>query len=328
MPKIDQSTITQFFMEAAERGTMRAASHVVSRAQSLAPVRKIFRAGRGKAGGAQKFRRGTMVSGPFSMMSGGTFGLLTHSTAPMAMPKTLGIKDVVSGGGRGSRPEPGHGSPAPNPKVRGSAHGYSPVLKTRIGAIGGGEWAKGQTTNLRFWGGDNVMALGLIRSPAGGHVALASMLTSRGRFEAFGKVGKDGTRAGRGRAVHTSASGEQMIGGRLHDSIHAEGPFRNGMQVSGFVSASAHDPGSSHNYARDQEFGTRKHKKHPFLRPALRESAAFFRASVKLEIENRSMTKPTSSNDRDIHPVMLEVRIDTSSIESAVDKLHNTLFGA
>jgi hypothetical protein len=150
-------------------------------------------------------------------------------------------------------------------KIAGRANSFIPVIQSPAGFIGGEEF--------RHWAGPNALEIGAIRNPSGGKFELSGLLSARGRYEAFGKVGKGGARSGRGRAVRDAGGvvGE-MIGGTLHDGITIDGPHRNGAEVYGYVKAVAHDPGRTHNYAKDQEFGSRHNRAQPFLRPGLRES--------------------------------------------------------
>jgi hypothetical protein len=286
MPAIDESTLTQYFLEAAERGVMNAATHVEKRAKTLAPVRKIF--------ASEKRGRGThavQLAVPAKFSTSG-------------QPEVVNIREATGGKSRwknrtGQMVDEIPGTSVARigqQKIRGRVNSYAPVISTPKGFIGG--------VALRAWNSDtHTLDITHIRHPSGGSFKLADALTVRGRYEVAS-----------GRGAHMGS-----IGGRLHDSITTEGPRRNGMQVSAFVSASAHDPGRSHNYARDQEFGSRHNVKHPFLRPALRESTDFLRASVVREI--RSGRLPKRSDDSNVRPVVLDVQIDISSIADAASEL-------
>jgi hypothetical protein len=281
-------TITEYFLEAAERGVMHAAEHVAGRAKTLAPVRKLF--------ASEKRGRGvhtvqTLVPGKWS-----TTGQL----------ETVNIKEAISGGSRWKNRigqeaylDIGRTGKIGDQRIRGRVNSYAPVVMSPAGLIGGVDLRRWQT-------GSGGLAIDRINKPGGGSFKLADLLTSHGRYE-----------VATGRAVHKG-----LIGGRLRDSIKTEGPRRSGMQVSGFVSASASDPGSSHNYARDQEFGTRRSVKHPFLRPALRESGDFLRRSVVSEIKSGRMPKASSNT---VRPVVLELKIDTRSIDQSVKQFGRML---
>lgn len=292
MPRvaIDESLLTQYFLEAAERGASRAAEHVAKRAKTLAPVRKIF--------ASEKRGRGT-TSVPVAVPA-------KFSTS--GQPEVVNIKQATGGKSRwknrtGQVVDQIDGTSVAkigHKKIRGRVNSYAPVISTPKGFIGG--------VTLRAWNSDaKQLEISKIRHPGGGSFNLSSALTTRGRYEVAS-----------GRGAHMG-----NIGGRLHDSITAEPPVRNGMQVSVFVSASAHDPDSSHNYARDQEFGSRHNVKHPFLRPALRESSDFLRASVAREIKSGQLPKRSDSSN--VQPVVLDVQIDVSSVADAVSDLNDLI---
>jgi hypothetical protein len=303
MRVIDESFITQFFLEASERGILRTAEHVQKRAQTLVPVRKIFE--------SEKRGRGTTIE---------TMTIPGKQTRS-GQPETVGVRAAIGGGspwkfrtGRAvgnpyadlSSRTLGQGllnenvSPVTKSRIRGRVNSFSPVIQSPAGMIGG--------SNLRAWsnvGGGSLYA-GTIRT-RGVAFKLSDLLTTRGRYE----------------VKKARAISHGHVGGRLHDSIHVEGPQRNGMQVYAFVSASASDPGSDHNYARDQEFGSRHNVKHPFLRPALRESNRLLRSNVMAEI--RTGKKPKSSSQGSVTPVALSVRIDLSGLVDAIKETESLI---
>jgi HK97 gp10 family phage protein len=89
-------------------------------------------------------------------------------------------------------------------------------------------------------------------TPSGHNLAMRSMearLSKRGRYELRS-----------GRAAHKG-----YLGGRLRDEMYVEAARAEGSKISASVV-------SPTPYAKYQEFGTRHHAAHPFLRPALMES--------------------------------------------------------
>jgi len=277
MPVLDGSYLTQALLDAVEEGVNLGLKQIQSQAKKHAPVRDIFKHGRGRletvehhltsgsvqtlrsAGGAPQFMSAKQAQGS-GFYTRGSYS--SHQGSVLKQIPTYG-KFGDQGQPRwdedSSRLTKGEGRYVVGKgTIRGRPNSYAPVVQSPAGFIGG--------ANFRHWAGPNALEVGLIRSPKGGRFELASLLSARGRYEAFGKG-----RTGKGRAVRM-VNGKAMIGGALHDGITIEGPFRNGAEVYGFVRAVAHDPGRTHNYAKDQEFGSRHNKAQPFLRPGLRES--------------------------------------------------------
>jgi hypothetical protein len=260
---LDGEYLKNALLEATKEGVSNGLAEIQHRAREKAPVRDIFRHPRGKSvrGGGKQARSNAVASMVEHL--GGSFPTAISS-------RSMKLRDfgLDFGGGypirQGKLVERGGGTPHVSAKriIRGRYNSYAPVVPSPAGLIGAEEF--------REWRGNNRLAIGNIRSRSG-TFSLESLLSSRGRYEAFGEVKPGGKRAGKGRAVIT-VGGEQRIGGRLRESIVPEGPFIRGNEVYGFVRAAASDPGSNHNYAADQEFGTRRHRAQPFLRPGLRES--------------------------------------------------------
>lgn len=122
-------------------------------------------------------------------------------------------------------------------------------------------------------------------------------LTSRGRFEVrSGRANFQPSpvieRVG-GKAIRASRE-PARVGGRLRDEIHVEGPFNEGRFIWMEVVSATKDPKTGRLYPRDQEFGTRHHPPHPFLRPALQESRGPLRRHVREAIRGGSR-KPAGS---------------------------------
>lgn len=272
---IDEGYLIHALRDAAEEGVRAALTEVKDRAQTHAPVRDIFKhpgVVKGKnafvaqhrwtPSGVETLKRSLSAPETMSVRSAQRLGFFTVGTLPT---KTGHVVSMWAGSNQGflvsKRSSKNLGIPS---QIRGRANSFAPVIKSPAGYIGG--------EDLRRWGGNNRLAIGQIRYP-GGRFNLASLLSARGRYEAFGAVGPGGKRSGKGRAVRTSDGGQQMVGGTLRDGITVDGPHVWGSsEVYGFVQAVAHDPGRTHNYAKDQEFGSRHNRAQPFLRRALRES--------------------------------------------------------
>lgn len=268
MPILDAEYLTAALLDAVEGGVRLGLTQIQSQAQKHAPVRDIFKHGHGTTSKASKSARAAVVMSMAAKW--GAKGPPTAFSARSMNMRNFGLND---GGGLAShsgrlvqRSLWSDQSFVGKERVSGRANSLHPVIQSPAGTIGG--------RNFRSWAGPNVLEVGRIRKPSGGTFELASLLSSRGRYEAFGKADKEtGARPGKGRAVRDAGSLEgQMIGGTLHDGITVDGPYRNGAEVYGYVQAVAHDPGRTHNYAKDQEFGSRHNKAQPFLRPGLRES--------------------------------------------------------
>lgn len=96
-----------------------------------------------------------------------------------------------------------------------------------------------------------------------GKLALNTPLTARGRFELK-----------TGRANFRSPNGRTTLGGRLRGEIHAD-PAEGGgpVWVAKVVSPT--------RYAKYVEFGTRRSRSQPYLRPALTQVRESFRTRMK-----------------------------------------------
>jgi hypothetical protein len=291
MAFINADDLTLGILDAIEEGVRLGLEEIQMRAQKHAPVRDIFKHPRGRSRkqtsadvssmATSRRRVGSIATGgPRRVYVGGAphvmsarkaqqLGFFTTGTMPSRtghrvlqnVKQNWTLRDSVwKVSGSETVHYVGKGV------IRGRANSLAPVVSSPAGLIG--------SESFRHWAGPNVLEIGAIRSKGNkGGFELSSLLSARGRYEAFGAVEKNGARAGKGRAVYMS-HGQETIGGRLRDGITIVGPLRNGPEIYGFVKAVAVDPDSKkqHNYATDQEFGTRHHKAQPFLRPGLLES--------------------------------------------------------
>lgn len=96
------------------------------------------------------------------------------------------------------------------------------------------------------------------------------LITNRGKWE---------VRSGRA-DFRDPSTGVVRVGGRLRGEIHIEGPVDEGGVLTFYIVSATKDPATGRLYPRDQEFGTRHHPPHPFLRPGLRESRNQFAKAV------------------------------------------------
>jgi hypothetical protein len=112
-----------------------------------------------------------------------------------------------------------------------------------------------------------------------------------GRFEIEGSTRAHFTTGGNlvggkslpsGRLVGQTRRGSTTrVGGRLRGELHVQGPVRQDATFWWYVVSATKDTETGRLYPLDQEYGTRHHPPHPFLRPALAESRDKFRNAVK-----------------------------------------------
>jgi hypothetical protein len=133
-------------------------------------------------------------------------------------------------------------------------------------------------------------AISARQATVGGRRALTScgkyhVEHTRARFTSGGRL-SGGKALPSGRLVGQRRVGAQThVGGRLRDELHVEGPVRNAGMISWFVVSATKDPETGRLYPQDQEFGTRRHPPHPFLRPALHESRDKLRQNVRRSVK-------------------------------------------
>jgi hypothetical protein len=338
---LDADFLTSTLLDFAKKGVENGLELVRDRAKMHAPVRDIFRHPQGKRLRAQStgellhraVATGSMAAwhqaaqgGPPASLSGralqragvpttaahGASTLPTHRGQQIIVSEFSGSRAFTGGPNPVTRsPESARRRAASGVRGRvsasetaekvgggtvyGRANSYAPVIKSPTGYIGGEE--------LRHWGGPGVLQIEKIRGAGGKSFKLSDLISARGRYE---------MQSERALTKTTSKTGESQItiGGRLRESIKIEGPFVSGGETYGFVSASAHDPGSSHNYARDQEFGSRHNRASPFLRPGLRESKArvldLDRGAIARAFHQGA--RPSSSGNAK-SPIVVEVQV-------------------
>lgn len=333
---IDTQYLIDAITEAAKEGVAGGLKLIQSKAQSHAPVRKIYKTGHGKVTQAVNKANGLPKRGAPSTLSGSQAQAAGHivGTSDMSsywrtrsgarvIPQSRGratigsaqatvLRTAVTRGGSARKIETGTAKMSIQKEriggtIRGRVNSYEPVVKSPVGMIGGEQ--------LRHWSSSGALETKVIHAK-GKSFQLADLLTSRGAYE---------VRTGRAKTV--TQGGDTIIGGRLHDSIKPEGPFVNGSEIYGYVSAHASDPGSDHNYARDQEFGSRHNRAHPFLRPGLRESRAQIlsttRGPLKRAFENG--VRPAHGSSSATRPIVIEVELSTAGFRKAVREF-NSIF--
>ena len=317
---LDAAYLIDALKQAGHQGVKMSLDIVSDRAKELAPVRDIFRHGRGRS---KKSSVHTMkasdLGGSPNTMSGqqvGTSHLPSHTGRQVI--QGINPDRAFIGGPRaivrkGSSDNPLTGKPVSTVEklggtIRGRVNSYGAVVKTPGGYIGGEE--------LRYWGGPGVLEIKQIRGPKGSF-KLEDLLSSRGRWELKSE-----------RAVVTTTGKHgtvQTVGGRLREGIKVEGPFENGDEVYGFVSASASDPGSTHNYAKDQEFGSRHNRPHSFLRPALRQSHKQI-IDLKSGALKRAIsggTRPAPGAGQATRPIVIKTKVSITGFTEAVEQVHS-----
>lgn len=235
----------------AQRAGEETAELVNKRAKAKAPVRKIFR-GTGYKTSKLGFREPRVRRVSTGRGEDETVKGQPNSLEPLLrVRKVGGVTQYLSG----------------DLRAVSSPYDMLTPKKNRSRAVNRlFESRKGGRTTVRDVAAVNILALKLPTKTG----KLRSALTSRGRYEVRS-----------GRANFTGSDGVTRVGGRLRDSIHIEGPIMEGNVQWWDIVADAKDPKTGRLYGRDQEFGTRHHPPHPFLRPALQESRGNFSKNVR-----------------------------------------------
>jgi HK97 gp10 family phage protein len=263
--RLNTNALESKIMRGARRGLVRATQNCLERAQAKAPVRKIF-AGTTYRTGRSGFREAvtrrivlTDISGEKTVVRGHSNSLEPvfrlrqggNQFATTGNFRRLHAEAVVRGGKvREARPMLASVPAQPYQKIGGKYVPYRPPKEGEPPHMASAE-------QLR------------ISRPGGTGPAL----TARGRYEV-----RRSTRA------HFASGGTTTVGGRLKASIKMRGPDV-GPVVKMYVLSDVKDPQTGRNYAVDQEFGTRHHPPHPFLRPALHETREDLRKLVRSSIK-------------------------------------------
>lgn len=298
---IDSGALIDALLDASNEAVRQGLNEIHRRAQEKAPVRDVYRHGRGS-------NKGVRAAGP-GFARAGTFGRSQSFASPqraragkVIRPTTL--SDLVTSRGR-----PHQGSNVvTNHTIRGRTNSFAPVVRSPAGLIGG--------EALRELQSPGHLKVARIRGKTGGTFTAESLLSGRGRYELAS-----------GRANHLDEHGNLTLGGTLRDGIKIEGPFESGFEVIGYVSAYAHDKNRTHNYAADQEFGSRHNRPHPFLRPALRESRGKIKSTGFGGIFKRAFqnAKSPSRPSEALNPIVAQTVFEFKGFEDLQRKLMRSI---
>lgn len=125
--------------------------------------------------------------------------------------------------------------------------------------------------------------------PHPGEAFRASKLTSRGRYEVrTARVARHG-RTTKGEIFTSPPLFGRRVGGRLRGELRIRGPEKHSGSWWMYVE-------SPTPYAPYQEFGTRRHRAQPFLRPALYESRNVLRFEVSKAVDKRFNALPSEGD--------------------------------
>jgi hypothetical protein len=242
----DTNKLMAYFISRSMRAVDQATARCLRRAQKHAPVRKLF--------------RGT-----------------THTTSHgFRVPKQRSIRFASDVGSQSGRQAPEAAGQAYTERV-GHANSEIPVMRFR--QPGGGSYAlSGDLRRLLAADKEarpamlpSIKVIARTRtgeqrtidpmSEEGRKVRGMIKLTARGNYE----IHND-------RARHAGRDGRVRIGGRLRDALVAtDAVYTRGIVTASVVSP-VKDPETGYPYGTAQEFGTVKHRAHPYLRPALHET--------------------------------------------------------
>lgn len=131
------------------------------------------------------------------------------------------------------------------------------ATQRRTAGVGPGPVRTQRTSASRVHGVMRLRTIG-----ADGQLVMNTALTARGRWELKS-----------GRAHFTGSSGRVTLGGRLRGEIHVDPAEGGPMWVAKVVSPTP--------YAKYVEFGTRRSRAQPYLRPALSQVRESFRARMR-----------------------------------------------
>lgn len=272
---IDFTSVEAKIERFARRGGEVAAAHALERIRKHAPVRKIFRGTTyktGKSGFREPVSRRVRFDG--DQRSGHA-----NSAVPLFRTKTASGTAFISGDFRRVNTttrrlrEIGTGARASTigePST--AAYGrYKPTQHVVDGST-----SSGSLTLVNVVGGKAKLANPAKVKPISAEnlkTGAGKVLTTRGRYD---------VRSGR---ADYKSNGATRVGGRLRGELHVEGPVDEDGILWWYVVSATKDPQSGRLYGLDQEFGTKRHKPHPFMRPGLHESRGALRRSVKSAIK-------------------------------------------
>lgn len=290
---LDVNRIELFLIAKVTPSAKRSADYALSRAKHHAPVRKLF--------SGTTYRKGTTFTG---RVEGGRTATVETRVAVN--------RRVVSG----------------REQFVGHANSATPLFRKNI-SKGATAYASADFRRVDPSTGKlaNVTGTGIIKRQGGNTTSRresfsggAGQLTSRGRYEvrsgrgnfrpernpadaflegnaprlrlASTQVGPASARGSRRLADGKNFAPESVIrsGGRLRDGLRVEGPTNEGDVIWWYIVSDTKDPETGRLYPQDQEFGTRRHKAQPFLRPALHESRERFRSGMHKALKSASIT--------------------------------------
>ena len=272
------ATIENRLDRAARRAGDQAAAYALERVRKHAPVRKIFRGTTYSAGKFGRVPRNRRVRAEDIERVGHA-----NSLIPLFRTNVGGTRAFLSGDFRRVNPRTG--------RLREISTGYKP---NTIGEGGPQAYGRSKKTSYGKQGSDTPRDLTLI---VGGklsdpskvkpvsaeniRVAGGKALTGRGRYE---------VRSGRANFRDPAQGNVTRVGGRLRGELHVEGPVEKAGVLWWYVVSATKDPETGRLYPRDQEYGTRHHKAHPFMRPGLHESRSALRRIVRGEMRRTGFT--------------------------------------
>ncbi|HEX5016518.1 MAG TPA: hypothetical protein VFX15_02905 [Actinomycetes bacterium] len=241
---IDFAKIEATFERAIRRAGDNSASYVEDRAKHHAPVRKLFR-GTSYRTSTAGFREPRIRQVRFRDVEGTRTSGHANSLTPLFRTRTRGGgRAVLAGDFR---------------VVDRRTRTLKAVKADLFLGVRGG---KAETHRTEEISAEDVRVNG------------GKALTRRGRYE---------VRSGRA-DFKAPGSRTTRVGGRLRGEIHVEGPVDENGTLWWYVVSATKDPETGRLYPKDQEFGTRRHKPHPFLRPGLHDGRETFRRNVRREI--------------------------------------------
>ena len=300
---LDASALTKYLESAIEEAVLNGLILIEDRARQLAPIRRVHKMGRRKE---RHVTAKDVASGSrFVAMSGTAFTAMNNDIGRRVafgggMNAKYGTAVFIPPKGRVPRVDTGA------PRAHGRVNSLAPMIRTPGGHLSGTQFRL-----LDSGGGLRYQSVKV----GNRSFKMDDLLTARGRYEVK-----------TGRANELNASGQVQAGGRLRASIKHEGPYHDGNIVYGYVSAAAYDPGAKtlHNYAADMEYGSRHNKPHPFLRPALWESASRIK-DLSHGVIAKALTAKSFVRNDESKQVAYRVKVDQRGFAQMVKNLNNLM---